>query len=82
MKKKKYKQGQALHVVWKDITSNNGWHDPQSKHYLLEIESVGLYLKKDKETLSITQSHSLEDHHIAETLTIPWSCIKKVKLLR
>mgnify|MGYP001592277047 CR=1 FL=1 len=79
---KKYKQGTPLHITWEDITATNGWHDPSKEHTLIVVETVGMFLKRDKNTLSVVQSHAIEGHNVSEALTMPWNCIKKVKILK
>ena len=78
----RHKQGTPLHITWDDICSNTGWHDPNKKHSLFVVESVGMLLKQDKRTVTIVQSHAMHDHDVADALTIPWVNIKKIKKLK
>ena len=78
----KIKQGTPLHIVWEDICSTEGWHDPTKDHSTLDVESVGMFLKQDKKNITITQSHAPTTHAIANALTIPFVNIKKIKKLK
>ncbi len=79
---KKLKIGDAVMIIWVDITSHSGWHLVENpKHFpMLEIKSMGFVIDKTKDQISI--SHTYDNMGRCDTpFSFPLGCIKRTYLL-
>jgi hypothetical protein len=75
---------EIVEVDWIDSCSVRGWQRSDFRHedtLPLPIKTVGYLLRSDKTCVTVIQSVSAEGAK-AESLTIPRSCVKKVRELR
>lgn len=74
----KYK---VAHIIWRDISSKDGWHSVKKAHSVVTVHSVG-FLVEDNEK-DIVLSMALTDELDSGTSwTIPKSNIIKKKILK
>jgi hypothetical protein len=71
-----------VEVLWEDITSNTGWHEPKEiLHYKpLEIKTVGYLINKDKKYLKL--GHTVSEDNDSDFTIIPVGVIKKIRSLK
>ena len=79
-----------VEVYWVDSQSNNGWQGVNSKIYdttntSLLCRSVGMFVKKTKDRVTIAQSIAFENdggvYSMNDTITIPLCAVKEIKKL-
>ena len=70
-----------LLVEWDDSSTCVGWHRLSSEDDISHCISTGLLCKETEKSITLTISKS-ELGSIAETISIPRSCIKRIRRLR
>ena len=71
-------------VTWVDSASTRGWNtleEIRKDHRPVECETVGYLVVRSRRMLSLVQSVS-EFGRAAETISIPASCVRKVRKLK
>ena len=78
---RKYKKNQRLEIDWIDVIQNSNWmtEAEASQRPKCDCQTIGYYLKHDKELLYI--SSTISNFNDRDKMTIPLGCIKKVKEL-
>ena len=81
---RKYRRGDPLEVRWNDHCGQSGWRsDAEADCGLLEIRSVGFFLKRDRRTLTIAQSlDDLTPSKTNDRLSIGVGQVRRIKRLR
>ncbi len=71
-------------VDWEDITSRGSWNTPEyhAEAGLLLCQSVGFVLAETRKTLVLYQNRHAMGTTIADSITIPKSCIRKRRRIR
>jgi len=68
-------------IEWVDSTFHHGWQLKQDSDCTFpQCVSVGIFIKEDKESITIAQSESADSY--GDRITIPKCCIKKVRELK
>ena len=78
----KAKIGDAVVLIWVDITSHDGWHDIQNPNHfpLVEMKSMGYVVDKTKELLTISHTH--DNLGQCDTpFSLPAGCIRAIYLM-
>ena len=72
----------VVHVQWIDSQSIGEWHDLcEVDHELDIIDTVGLLVHQDKESMLIASTYDNEREAINAAIWIPKSCVKHVRPL-
>ncbi len=72
-----------VEIEWVDTATLRGWRslDSHRNSGLLVCKSAGYLIKKTTKEVQIIQSFSEEDQ-FTESITIPRSCVKSIKILK
>lgn len=70
-------------VTWLDAAGTSSWGE-RTEHAdstLVECRSVGFLLKKTVDTIVLAANVNVLDH-VADSITIPWGSVRKLRYLR
>ncbi len=76
---------QIVKVEWEDSSSDGGWckgEVAKERRGISKCETVGYLLKKDRVEVTVCQNRSLDTGNIADTMSIPRKCVKKITVLK
>jgi len=82
--KKDLRSMPKVEIVWIDSCTSGRWRtldDYQDNEGLVECHSIGYMTKKNKKEVQVVQQISREAR-VADSITIPRSCIKKIRRLK
>jgi hypothetical protein len=73
----------AVEVDWIDSGERSGWGSAQTHRGSgpIQCRTAGYLLKRDKQTIVIVLNTNAEGQ-VGESITIPASCVKKVRRLK
>jgi hypothetical protein len=69
----------ALYIEWWDSSRSPGWQDAHTGGPML-CKSIGIEVCRDKKWITISTSYNGGTQY-CDQLTIPLSCVKKIKRL-
>ena len=72
-----------VEITWFDACASGGWRkveECQREEGLIECVAVGLMTRRDAKEIQIVQQAS--PHKVSDSLTIPASCVKRIRRLR
>lgn len=77
-------QHPLVQVTWIDITSVTRWESLQhhQQQEPLDCVSVGYVIRSDKKQMTIAQTLCLSNGDVTESLVIPRSVIRNIKVLK
>lgn len=68
-------------VEWEDSATNYGWHRLSTDDSISYCVSVGMICREDEKQVTLAQSRS-DCGNISETISIPRSCIRRMRMLK
>lgn len=80
---------QPVEVQWVDTASQHGWRDCESlegDNGTVEIRTIGYLTRCSRKVVQVVQSRHVNDSDylmkVAETITIPRQCVRKITPIR
>ena len=73
-----------VEIFWRDASTIGGWQDKESyeKHDIVECRTVGFFLKKTKNSITVVTTFVPGFHDCNQSISIPLSWCSKIKVLR
>ena len=70
-------------IEWEDAYSHGGWHaHNKDVDHVAQCVAIGVLLYNDESQVTIAQSISNTSGNVADTMSIPRGCVKRIRYLK